>query len=190
MFHSILRRIAPLTIAAAAAILTACSSEPTLAPQSAASAQVSALTPVARQNWISRQEGTVPFSFVVWAPCANGGEGEVLQANGELQYKGQWLTSQNDQRTHSNVISSFTGTATGWSTNDVYDVVTKEHVQGNITDGTDGILDSGEQLERIQLRLTNRATGAVMDIVLTGRFVQTATGEYVQSGFEGTARCR
>jgi len=72
----------------------------------------------------------------------------------------------------------------------VYDAETHELSQDNTAEGTDGILDSGEQLQRVQLRLTSRATGAVIDIVLTMHFVETPNGEYVLGDWEGTSRCR
>jgi hypothetical protein len=88
------------------------------------------------------------------------------------------------------VALRFVGSAIGSDTNEEYDIATRELSQGNIAEGTDGILDSGEELQRAQLRLTSRATGAVIDIVLTMHFVETPTGEYVHDGWDARERCR
>ena len=188
MFHGIVRRVAALGIAAAA--LTACDSDRSVAPLNQASSRVSALSPATAAPQAYRDAGTVPYSFVVYAGCANGGQGEVLQVSGELQYKGHWTTSQDGQRTHHSVIERFTGVGIGWDTGEAYDVAMREHSQGNITDGADGIQDAGEDLDRTQLTLTSRTTGLVIDITLTGRFVETPNGEFVRDGWEAKARCR
>ena len=153
MLHSIVRRIAALGIAAAA--ITACSSDRSFAPAKQSAACVSSLRPASAAPQLYREAGNVPFSFVVYAGCANGGQGEVLQVSGDLQYKGQWTTSQDGQRTHHTLIERFTGSAVGWDTGEAYDVAMREHSQGNITDGTDGIQDAGEELDRTQLSLTS-----------------------------------
>jgi hypothetical protein len=69
-------------------------------------------------------------------------------------------------------------------------VETRGITQGNVAYGDDGIPDSGEELQRTQLRLTSRTTGAVFDIVIVGRFVQLPSGEYVLDSWDGVARCR
>jgi len=186
LLHDMLRRLAPIAIAVAA--LSACNSDAPLAPELAPIARASATTASLDQK--SREQATVPFSFVLYASCANGGQGEVLSATGELSYRGQWSTIKDGERHHSVVALRFVGLATGSDTGEEYDIVTRELSQDNIAEGTDGILDSGEQLQRTQLRLTSRATGAVIDIVLTMHFVETPTGEYVHDGWDARARCR
>jgi hypothetical protein len=188
MFPSILRRIAPLAIAVAA--LTACQPDLPVAPAGAVTAQLSALSATPTRAQISRADATVPFSFVVYTSCANNGNGEVLQANGELQYRGQWSTINDGQRHHDVVVERFVGSATGWETGETYDIATREHTQGNIAEGTDGIQDSGEDLTRIQMRLTSRATGLVIDIVLTSHFVETPNGDWVLDGWDAKSHCR
>lgn len=188
MFYGTLGRIVALAIAAAT--ITACTADAPLAPRSEATARISKLAPITSVPQMYRDEATVPFSFVVYASCANAGQGEVLQASGELQYKGRWATSNDGQRHHHVVISRFTGSATGWESGEAYDVITRDLSQGNIAEGTDGIQDSGEELDRVQLRLTSRVTGAVIDIILTGRFVETAGGEFVLDGWDAKTGCR
>lgn len=188
MFHRIVRRIAALGVAAAA--VTACDSARSVAPRNQQPPRVSAMTPASAAPQLYRDEATVPYSFVVYAGCANGGQGEVLQVAGELQYKGHWTTSQDGQRTHHALIERFTGVGVGWDTGEAYDVAMREHAQGNITDGTDGVQDAGEDLERTQFTLTGRATGLVIDITLTGRFVETPNGDFVLDGWTAKARCR
>ena len=172
----------------ALATLTACDAE-LAAPDPAAPASAAALAAGVAANTVHREENTVPFSFVVFASCANGGEGEVLQAHGELHYRGHWVTSDQGQRNHYVVVSRFLGTAVGWDSGEVYDIARRDLTQGNIDYGSDGIPDSGEELQRIRLQLTSRDTGATIDVVLVGRFVQTPAGEYVLDGWDGTARC-
>jgi hypothetical protein len=174
------------TLAIALATLTACDAEP-MSPRT--DSQLSSSTTTVAANVIYRNDTTVPFSFVVYTPCANSGEGEVLQVNGQLQFRGQWTTSAQDQRNHYVVVERFIGSAVGWETADEYDVETRAISQGNVAYGDDGILDSGEDLQRTQLRLTSRTTGAVFDIVIVGRFVQLPSGEYVLDSWDGTARC-
>ena len=176
------------TLVVALLTLAACDAQPT-APAAESPVVASAVTTTASANIIYRDEATVPFSFVVYAPCANSGEGEVLQVSGDLEYRGHWITTTQGQRNHYLFVASFTGSAYGWETGEEYDVATREISQGNSTDGTDGIIDSGEELQRTRLLLTSRTTGAVFTIVLVGRFVQTPTGEYVLDGWDGTARC-
>ena len=187
MLNSILRRIAPLAIGLSA--LTACSSDAPLAPRSEPAARASALKTAPSLD-MSREQATVPFSFVVYTSCANGGQGEVLSANGQLQYQGHWSTSNDGQRHHSALVERFVGAAIGWETGEQYDIATREHSQSNIDEGTDGIQDSGEELQRTQLRLTSRTSGAVIDIVLTSHFVETPTGEFVLDGWDARSRCR
>jgi hypothetical protein len=172
----------------ALAKLAGCDAQP-LGPRVEPLARVSVVPSGASANTISRDEATVPFSFVVYASCANAGQGEVLQVSGQLQYTGHWITTTQGQRQHNVVIASFTGSAVGWETGDAYDVVTREVSQVNDAYGNDGILDSGEELQRVRLRLTSRETGATFDLVIVGRVVQTPTGEFVLDGWDGTARC-
>ena len=188
MFYSIVRRIAALGIAAAA--LTACNADRSVVPPDQPTSRVSALTPASAAVQLYRDAATVPFSFVVYAGCANAGQGEVLQVSGELQYEGHWTTSQDGQRTHHALVERFTGVGIGWDTGESYDVAMREHSQGNITDGTDGIQDAGEDLEREQLTLTSRTTGLVIEITLTSKFVQTPNGDYVLDGWDAKSRCR
>src|SRR5262245_19937224 len=188
MFHNIVRRVAPLAIAVAA--LTACTVDSPLVPQrqSFASASTSSQTPSLDRMY--RDEATVPFTFVLYAPCANAEQGEVLSASGQLQYQGHWTTSADGQRHHYALVERFIGTAIGGDTGDLYDIATREHSQGNTNDGTDGIQDSGEELQRVQMSLTNRATGVGMDITLVGRFVETGDGRWVFDDWTGKSRCR
>jgi hypothetical protein len=184
-----LRRAAALTITLAT--FAACDDAPS-APRIETPAHASALAAAASAAASAapvREGATVPFAFVVYAPCANNGQGEVLQAYGQLTYQGTWLTTEGE-RYHHALIESFTGSATGWESGETYDVQTRELAQGNTTYGNDGIPDSGEDMQRIQMRLTSRATGMVIDIVLTAHVVQIPSGEYVLDGWEGTARCR
>jgi hypothetical protein len=184
-----LRHVATLVIALVT--LAACDAEP-IAPRvaSALSAPAaSAVTTAASVNTIDRVNATVPHSFVVFVSCANGGQGEVLQANGQLEYRGHWVTNAQGERVHHVAVSNFTGSAIGWDTGEAYDVVSRELSQGNIDYGNDGIPDSGEELQRTRLRLTSRASGATFSVVLVGRFVQTPSGDFVLDGWEGTARC-
>jgi len=186
MFNVQLRYAATLMIAGAT--LTACDTEP-FAPRAESSVRAAAVSTAASANTIYSDEATVPFSFVLYASCANGGEGEVLQANGNLQYKGHWITTTQGQREHHVLVASFIGSAIGWESGEMYDVATRELSQGNTAYGNDGIPDSGEELQRIDLRLTSRQTGATFEVILVGRFVQTPTGEFVLDGWEATTRC-
>ncbi|HKW45902.1 MAG TPA: hypothetical protein VJN70_00595 [Gemmatimonadaceae bacterium] len=188
MSHSILRQIASLAVAAAT--LAACKPDSPVAPFSRSTARVPSMSPTTFQRQMYREEATVPFSFVVYASCVNGGQGEVLQVNGDLQYKGHWITTNDGQRTHHALIEQFTGSAIGWDTGETYDVATREHSQGNIDYGTDGVLDSGEDFQRLQLSLTSRATGLLINIVLTGRFVETPNGDFVMDGWDARERCK
>ena len=185
MFDRAFRHAATLVLALAT--LAACDSTP-LAPRLAPPARVSANLSTPSGNIISRSGATVPFSFGMYVPCANAGQGDVMQVDGTLQYAGHWI-SIGEQRQHNVVLTQFTGTATAWESGETYDALQREVSQSNIAYGNDGIPDSGEELQRIKVRLTNRASGAVFDVTLVGRFVQTATGEFVLSGWDGTARC-
>ena len=189
MLGNTARRVAALTITLT--VLAACEATPTgpssetLARPSAFAARSSAAasaTPV-------RDGDTVPINFVQYASCANGGAGEVLGATGQLTYQGTRVTTVGD-RNHSAYIVRFTGTAIGEESGETYDVQTREHYQGSLAYGDDGILDSGQDLQRLQLRFTSRTTGMVIDIVLDVHFVETPTGQYVLDDWEGTARCR
>ena len=80
-----------------------------MAPNAESPVSASAVSASASANTIDHSEATVPFSFVVFASCANGGEGEVLQVGGELQYKGHWITTTRGQRQHYVTVASFTG---------------------------------------------------------------------------------
>jgi hypothetical protein len=186
MFDRTLRRIATLVVALTG--LAACDTSP-VAPRIAPSARVASSVSTPSGNVVSTATATVPFVFGVYASCANAGQGEVLDIVGTLQYTGHWITTSGGQRQHNATISRFTGTATGWDSGDVYDATERDLYQTNTNYGTDGIPDSGEELQRVRVRLTNRASGATVDLTIVGRFVQTATGEYVLSGWDGTARC-
>lgn len=186
MFTRTLRYAATTIVALAS--LAACADSP-IAPVSPSAASIAGAAPNASNNVITRDAQTVQSSFVVYASCANGGQGEVLQVNGTLEYRGHWITTNNGRRQHNVNVSRFTGVATGWETGDVYDVAQRDKLQSNIDYGDDGIQDSGEQLERIRTRLTSRATGAVYDITLLGRFVETPNGDFVLNGWTGWARC-
>jgi hypothetical protein len=186
MLQATLRRAATLVIALAT--LTACDAEP-LAPHTETPALVSAVTTAGSANTIYRDDATVPYSFVVYTSCANGGQGEVLQVSGQLQYRVHGVTSTNGERNHYAAIETFTGSAVGWDSGEAYDVTTRELHQGNTDYGADGILDSGEELQRIHLDLTSRATGAVIQLVLTGGYVRTAAGEFVLDRWDAAERC-
>jgi hypothetical protein len=177
MIKPILQRTAAFVIGLIT--LAACDGEPVAPLRSSARTQ----------NIIYRDAKTVPFSFVVYASCVNGGEGEVLQVNGDLTYSGHWITNTEGEQQHNAERATFAGTGTGWDTGDVYDVVTREFTQSNTAYGPDGIPDNGEQLRRVRLRAVQRVTGAVFELVLEGRFVQAANGEFVLSGWDGKARC-
>ena len=184
MLQTTLRRVAALVIALTT--LAACDSEP-----AAPHATTPAAAPSAPRgmNSLYHDDAPVPFAFGVYASCANGGQGEVLSANGELRYRGHWITSTSGQRLHYAEVATFTGSAVGEESGEAYDVATRELREGNTAYGADGILDSGEERQRIRLELTSRATGAVIRVVLVGRYVQTATGEFVIYGWDATERC-
>ena len=186
MLQATLQRAAALVIALAT--LAGCDAEP-LAPHVATPALVPATTAASSTNMIYRNEATVPFVFVVYASCANGGRGEVLWASGELHYRVHTITSTSGQRLHYAEVATFTGSAVGEESGEAYDVATRELRAGNTDYGTDGILDSGEEQQRLRLALTSRVTGAVIQVVLVGRWVQTAIGEFVVDGWDGPARC-
>ena len=186
MLQATLRRAATLGIALAT--LTACDAAP-LAPHADSPALLPAIVAAGSASTVYRDEGTVPFTFVVYASCANGGQGEVLQAIGALQYKGHSIISTNGQRTHYFALANFTGSAVGWDSGETYDIASREITQGNTDYGTDGNLDSMEEMQRFRLELTSRTTGAVIQVVLVGRYVQTATGEFVLDGWDGSSRC-
>jgi hypothetical protein len=187
MFDRTFRHAAALVFALAS--LTACDATP-FAPQTAAPVRAaSSVTTTPSGNIVTRDQKTVPYNFVVYTPCANAGQGEVVGVTGTLSYTGHWVTTTQGQRQHNMTISSFVGVGTGEDTGEQYDVLQRDLYQTNTDYGTDGIVDSEEQLQRFQLRLTSRLTGAVHNITIVGRFVQTATGEYVIEGWNGTARC-
>ena len=176
------------TLVIALGTLAACDAEP-LVPRTESPVPAAAVTTAGSANTIYRDAATVPFSFGQYASCANGGLGEVLQVSGELQYTGHWITTTDGQRQHNFMLASFTGSAIGWDSGEAYDVVTRELSQVNNAYGTDGILDSGEELQRIALHATSRTTGTAFEVVLVGRFVQTPTGEFVLDGWDATTRC-
>jgi hypothetical protein len=187
MFNRSFRHAAALLIALAS--LTACDATP-LAPRAEAPVlAASSITSTPSGNIVSRDATTVPYGFVVYASCANGGAGEVLGVAGTLQYTGHWITTTQGQRQHNMTISSFTGLGTGEDTGEQYDVLQRDLYQTNTDYGTDGIPDSAEELQRFRVRLTSRLTGAVFNLTIVGRFVQTATGEFVLAGWDGSARC-
>jgi hypothetical protein len=183
------RNAAALTIALT--LLAACDAVPT-GPGSDTPARVSTLTAAgsaaaSATPW--REGATVPFTFGLYAPCANGGAGEVVDATGELTYQGNRVVTAGE-RNHYALLLSFTGTAFGWDSGETYDAQSREVDQGSMAYGDDGILDSGEDFQRLQVRLTGRTTGSVLDVVLDVHFVETPTGEYVLGDWEGTSRCR
>jgi len=189
MLGNTARRAAALTIALT--LLAACDSMPT-GPGFDTPARTSTLTAAgsaaaSAAPW--REIATVPFTFGVYAPCANGGAGDVLSASGQLAYQGTRVVTA-DERNHYAFLVKFTGTAIAESSGETYDIQSREVDQGSLAYGDDGILDSGEDFQRVQLRLTSRTTGEVIDIVLDVHFVETPTGEYVLGGWEGKARCR
>jgi hypothetical protein len=186
MFNRTFRHVATFVFALAA--LAACDATP-LAPRAQPAMRSASVLTAPSGTTISRDVATVPVSFVAYVPCANNAQGEVLHLVGTLDYAGHWITTTQGQRQHNLTVSSFAGSATGTETGDVYDAIQREVFQSNTNYGTDGIPDSAEELQRIRLRLTSRATGAVYDVALVGRFVQTATGEFVLEGWDGTARC-
>ena len=182
------RTVAALTITLAT---LACDAAPS-APGAHSGARPSALAAsgAAATSVIPvRQGATVPYTFGLYLPCANGGQGDWVDIDGQLTFQGTYLQTVND-RAHHQLIQTFTGTATSEVTGETYDVRSREVDQGSQTYGDDGILDSGQDFQRLQVRLTNGTTGAVVDVVLSVHFVQNATGEWVLGGWEGTARCR
>ena len=184
MLQATLRRAAALVIALAT--LAGCDAQP-LAPHAATPALGPAAT-AARSPNIYRYDATVPFAFDVHSSCANGGQGEELGATGELHYRGHWITSASGQQAHYAEVVAFTGSAVGEESGEVYDIATRELSEGNIDYGTDGP-HPGEERQRMRLELTSRATGAVIRMVLEGRYVQTGTGEFVIYGSDATERC-
>jgi hypothetical protein len=179
------RRATTLVVALAA--LAGCGAEPSAPHVTTPAAPVSV---PGVTNTLYRDDAPVPFSFVVYASCANGGQGEVLWASGALLSRGHWNTSASGERLHYADVATFTGSAVGEVSGETYDVATRELREGNAAYGTDGILDSGEERQHIRLELTSRATGAVIRVDLVGRYVQTATGEFVIDGWDATERCR
>ena len=184
MLQATLRRAATLVIALAT--LAGCDAQP-LAPHAATPALAPAATAASSPN-IYRYDATVPFAFDVHSSCANDGQGEELWATGELRYRGHWITSTIGQKVHYAEVVTFTGSAVGEESGEVYDIVTRELSEGNFADGTDGP-HPGEERQRMRLELTSRATGAVIRMVLEGRYVQTGTGEFVIYGSDATERC-
>jgi hypothetical protein len=181
MLKVIFQRAAAIVVALAS--LAACDAQP-LAP-----AQELARPGAGAANIIYRDAATVPFTFVVYASCVNGGAGEVLQVEGEMEYTGHWITTNGGERQHNIVHASFAGSGTGWDTGEVYDIVSREFWQNNTAYGSDGIPDNEESLQRLRLRATNRATGSVFQLMLVGRVVQAANGEFIIDGWDGKARC-
>jgi len=184
MLHTTLKRAAALLVTLVA--LAACDSQPT-APAADATMRAAAVNSNAAS--VYRTSGTLPTSFVIYTPCANAGQGEVLQVNTQVEYSGQWVTNPRGERVHHIFKANYTGSAVGWDTGDTYDVVTREWLQGALMYGSDGIVDSGNEKQRVRVELTSRMTGAVFSIVLTSRFVQSATGEFVVDVIDATTRC-
>ena len=183
------RNAAALTIALT--LLAACDAVPT-GPGSETLAQASALTSAgsaAASAAPFREIATVPFTFGLYAPCANGGAGDVVYATGQLTYQGTRVVTAG-ARNHYAFLVRFTGTAIAETSGETYDAQSREVDQGSMAYGDDGILDSGEDFQRLQVRLTGRTTGEVIDIVLDVHFVETPTGQYVLGDWEGKARCR
>jgi hypothetical protein len=183
------RSAAALTIAIT--LLAACDAAPT-GPDLATPARTSTLTPAGSATasatpW--REGATVPFTFGLYVPCANGGAGDVVDATGELTYQGTRVVTAGE-RNHYALLLRFTGTAIAETSGETYDAQSREVDQGSMAYGDDGILDSGEDFQRLQVRLIGRTTGEVIDVVLDVHFVETPTGEYVLGDWEGTARCR
>jgi hypothetical protein len=189
MLGNTARNAAALTIALA--LLAACDTSPS-GPGFETPARASTLTAAGSASAAAapfREIATVPFTFGLYAPCANGGAGEVVDATGQLTYQGTRVVTVGD-RNHYAFLVTFTGTATGSESGETYDAQSREVDQGSMAYGDDGILDSGEDFQRLQVRLTGRTTGEVIDIVLDVHFVETPTGQYVLGDWEGTARCR
>ena len=184
MLQATLRRAATLVIALAT--LAGCDAQP-LAPHAANPALVPATT-AASSTDVFRNEATVPFAFDVYSSCANGGQGEELGATGELRYRNHWIYSTSGQRVHYAEVATFTGSAVGEESGEVYDIATRELSEGNFADGTDGP-HSAEERQRMRLELTSRTSGAVIRVVLEGRYVETAMGEFVIYGADETERC-
>jgi len=189
MSGNIARRAAALTIALA--LLAACDADPS-GPGSGTPARASALTAAGSSAasaapW--REIATVPFTFGLYVPCANDGAGDVVDATGALTYQGTRVVTAGE-RNHYAFLLRFTGIAIGSATGETYDAQSREVDQGSLAYGDDGILDSGEDFQRLQVRLTGRTTGEVIDVVLDVHFVQTPNGEYVLGEWEGKARCR
>lgn len=186
MFKTTLRFAASITVALAS--LAACDAAPV--------APVAPVTVVATTSASGnaantyRIDATVPHSFVQYSGCANAGVGELLQVAGQLAFSGHWVTNSKGQRQHAITHANFSGVGTGWDTGDTYDFVTREFSQVNTNYGADGIQDSGEELDRIRLYATNRATRAGFEIQLIGRFLQTPTGEFKFDGWTGSERCK
>src|SRR5262249_11169312 len=118
------------TLLIALATLAGCSEEP-VAPRLEAPSSASATTRLASTNASWTDSATVPFTFVQYTSCANGGQGEVLSVNGTMQYNGRWNLTAKGERLHTIIRAEFTGTGTGGDTGDVYDVVTREFTQSN-----------------------------------------------------------
>ena len=185
MLGNIARSAAALTIALS--LLAACDAAPTDPVARAATLTAAGTAAASATPW--REAATVPFTFGLYAPCANGGAGDVVDATGQLTYQGTRVVTAGE-RNHYALLLSFTGTATAWESGETYDAQSREVDQGSMAYGDDGILDSGEDFQRLQVRLTGRTTGEVIDIVLHVHFVETPTGQYVLGDWEGTSRCR
>jgi len=184
MFQTTLQRAAALVVVLLT--LAACDAQPT-APSADSAMRASAVS--SNASSVYRTSGTLPTSFVVYASCANAGTGEVLQVSAQVEFWGQWVTNPRGERVHHVFNASYTGSAVGWDSGETYDVVSREFSQGTIDYGNDGIPDSGNEKQRVRVELTSRATGAVINIVLTSRFVQAATGEFVVDVSDATIRC-
>ena len=188
MSTTMLRRAAraALTILALAGA-AACDAE-LLLPTAAAPAVAEAASAT---RAVYHADETYGYGFLLHASCANGGQGEDLWASGQVTLKGVFggkETSPGTARTHAAYTAIFTGTAVGQTSGDQYDVASREITQATEA-YDDWTLASGEEQVRQRVRLTNRATGAVIDLALVGRWVQTPTGAWVVDKWEATARC-
>jgi hypothetical protein len=155
-----------------------------------ADAPATAEAAAGKSNIVWRGESDYGYGFLVYASCANGGQGEALWASGQVHLEGVWGGNNPEHlRTHDHYIATFTGTAVGQTSQDVYDVTSRAISQQNDGYDAEWALESTEQVARERLRLTSRTTGNVIDLMLAGRWVQTPKGDWVVDTWEATARC-
>jgi hypothetical protein len=156
----------------------------------AADAPATAEAAGAKSNIVWRGENDYGYGFLVYASCANGGQGEALWASGQVHLQGLFGGNNPEHlRVHDQYVATFTGTAIGQTSQEIYDVTSRDISQSNEGYDADWALTSTEQVDHERIRLTSRTTGQVIDLMIAGRWVLTPTGVWVLDGWEATARC-